>query len=77
MSVSTTIARPYARAIFDIAKNNNAFDEWDNVLSYLSDVIDDKNAIDFIKNKTIGHDNKALLINNILDSKNEFNNKCN
>ncbi len=74
MSASTTIARPYARAIFDIAKNNNTFDEWDNVLSYLSFIIEDKNANDFVKNKTIGYENKALMINNILDAKSEINN---
>ncbi|HFL8819329.1 MAG TPA: F0F1 ATP synthase subunit delta [Candidatus Azoamicus sp. OHIO2] len=73
MSVSTTIARPYARAIFDIAKNNNSFDEWDNLLSYLSCILENKNINDFIKNKTICHDDKALLINNLLNLKQSFN----
>lgn len=67
MSVSTTIARPYARAIFDIAKNNNTFDEWDKILSYLSNITEDKNIIDFIKNKTISHDHKAFMLNDILN----------
>ena len=51
-----TIARPYAKAIFNIAKKNNKFDEWDNVLSYLSIITSDKNVVDLIKNKTIGHE---------------------
>lgn len=81
MSASTTIARPYARAIFDIAKNNNTFDEWDKILSYLSCITEDRNIIDFIKNKTIGHDRKSQMINDLLNFTNvfEFNTKilCN
>jgi F-type H+-transporting ATPase subunit delta len=68
----TTIARPYARAIFNIAKNKNKFDEWDNILSYLSLILCDKNAIDFIKNKTVGYDNKAHMIINLINFKNTF-----
>ncbi|MCB1712159.1 MAG: F0F1 ATP synthase subunit delta [Candidatus Riesia sp.] len=60
-----TIARPYAKAIFNIAKKNNKFDEWDNVLSYLSFIISDENVVDFIKNKTIGHETKSQVISSI------------
>lgn len=73
MSVSTTIARPYAKAIFNIAKHKSEFDEWDNILSYLSLIAENKNGIFFIKNKTIGHEKKAQIINDILISKNILN----
>lgn len=68
MSLSTTIARPYAKAIFSIAKNTNTFDEWDNILSYLSLVIEDINGIAFIKNKTITQNEKIQGLLNFLIS---------
>jgi len=73
MSESKTIARPYARAVFNIAKNKNMFNEWDNALSHLSSITQDRNAIDFIKNKTIDHENKASVIIDLLNKKNVFN----
>jgi F-type H+-transporting ATPase subunit delta len=75
MSANTTIARPYARAIFDIAKNDNTFDKWDNILSYLSVILEEKIAIDFIKNKTISCDDKALIINALLKVTHVLDNK--
>ena len=67
-----TIARPYAKAIFNIAKKNNKFDEWDNVLSYLSIITSDKNVVDLIKNKTIGHEYKSELISSLFLQKVSF-----
>ncbi len=45
-----TIARPYANAIFELAKKNNTFKEWGNLLSSLSNAVQDKIIIEYIKN---------------------------
>ena len=38
MSESTTIARPYARAIFELANDSSDFDRWSDTLSMLASV---------------------------------------
>ncbi len=64
-----TIARPYAKAIFNIAKKNNKFDEWDNALSYLSFILSDPTVISFIKNKTVGYEHKSQIISTLFLAK--------
>jgi len=66
MSENITVARPYAKAIFNIAKRKNKLDEWDKILSYLSIIINDHNIVNFIKNRTISYDNKSRVIINLL-----------
>ncbi len=68
MALSTTIARPYSKAIFDIAKNKNKFDEWDNALSHLSILFENKNLIDFIKNKTISNEKKFGILQKLIET---------
>lgn len=72
MSENITIARPYAKAIFDIAKSGNMLTEWDKLLSYLSIMISDEIVIYFIKNKTISHELKSNLIIEVIDFQNTF-----
>ncbi len=72
MSESITIARPYAKAVFDIAKSRNMLNEWDKFLSYLSIMTNDDNVVNFIKNRTIGYNDKSRVIIDFLDSRNSF-----
>jgi len=72
MSEYITIARPYARAIFDIAKKNDALNEWDKLLSYLSIMTSDHTVISFIKNRTIDCNDKARVIVDFLDLHDSF-----
>lgn len=72
MSENITIARPYAKAIFDIAKKSNMLNEWDNILSYLSITINNETVIDFIKNKTISCEVKSKIIIESIDFQNAF-----
>lgn len=73
MAENITIARPYAKAIFAIAKENNMLNEWDKLLSYLSIMIDGEVVFNFIKNKTISHEVKSNLIIEFIDFQNTFN----
>lgn len=75
MSESMTIARPYAKAIFNLAKNTNTLEEWDNFLSYLSVITNEISIINFIKNKTIYHTEKSKNVLNLLESCNAIDEK--
>ena len=58
MSELSTIARPYAKAIFDLASQDKSFDKWSDVLSLLTNIVAD-NAM-----KTLVEDpfsNKSML----------------
>ena len=43
MSELTTVARPYAKAAFDFAKDGKSIDKWFDMLQFLSAVQQDKN----------------------------------
>jgi F-type H+-transporting ATPase subunit delta len=73
MSDSITVARPYAKAVFDLAKQKNILDEWDKLLSYLSIMMSDDNVVHFIKNRTISYNDKSRIIVDFLKSCNFFN----
>jgi F-type H+-transporting ATPase subunit delta len=41
MAEITTIARPYAQAVFDLAKDTNRLAEWETMLRFMADVYSD------------------------------------
>lgn len=41
MSELSTIARPYAKAVFDLADQDKCFDKWSDVLSLLTNIVAD------------------------------------
>jgi F-type H+-transporting ATPase subunit delta len=53
------VARPYAKAIFDIAKETNTLEEWDSLLLALEDFSRNKDVVALYENPTI--DNKELI----------------
>jgi len=48
MAEISTIARPYATAIFNLAKENKSLSDWSNMLSLLSNVVSESQIKDFI-----------------------------
>lgn len=68
MSEYITIARPYAKAVFDLAKNSNSLEEWDSFLSYLSSIVNDSSIISIIKNRTINYNDKSRMIISFFDN---------
>ncbi|HHT7764383.1 F0F1 ATP synthase subunit delta [Pasteurella multocida] len=49
MSELTTIARPYAKAAFDFAIEQNAVEKWANMLHFSSELIKDETMQTFLK----------------------------
>jgi F-type H+-transporting ATPase subunit delta len=68
MSEYITIARPYAKAVFDSAKNEEKLEEWDSFLSYLSSIVSNSSIISIIKNRTINYNDKSRMIISFFDN---------
>lgn len=62
MSNSTTIARPYAKAIFKYAKETESLGQWSEVLSELAIAVLDEKAIQFIRNPAVTTDQLTELL---------------
>lgn len=65
MAELTTLARPYAKAAFDYAKENNAINEFENFLSIASRVVSDEAFADVLNNPAISYDKKAAILMNV------------
>lgn len=50
----TTIARPYAEAIFDLADQSNSLDQWSDMLSLLDLLVSDSQVAKLIDNPDMG-----------------------
>ncbi len=53
MSELSTLARPYAQAVFKTAQTSNSSSEWSDMLSFLSVVMQDKEIIALIGNPKV------------------------
>ncbi|NJO17770.1 MAG: F0F1 ATP synthase subunit delta [Thioploca sp.] len=53
MAELATIARPYAEAIFDLAKERNHFDDWSVVLNFLRMIVEDPLMVSVIANPQV------------------------
>ena len=63
MSDMTTIARPYAKAIFDHAQNKSQLSLWSSILHVLAETVHDDLAMAFISNPSVnGEDQTSLLM---------------
>jgi len=69
-----TIARPYAKAIFYLAKKTNSLDDWNSFLDILSSTFSDTSVASLIKNRTINYSDKASIIINFFDFTSILNN---
>ena len=66
---NTTIARPYAGAIFDLADEKGAFDQWSEMLELLSAVVVDPAMAEIISNPNLGQENTEQLITDVVGDK--------
>lgn len=72
MAENLTIARPYAQAVFEIAKENNAFDQWTRSLESLAYAFSNEQFIKIIDSSTTNEnaiDNVLVLLGDLLDEK--------
>ena len=69
MAESTTIARPYAEAAFRIARDNNAFPAWSQMLALVSSVTADAKVASALDNPRLTAGDKASLLLSICGDK--------
>lgn len=62
MSELTTIARPYAKAIFELAQGQDAYDRWSNQLQFLAAVAEDEAMAGRLDNPQLTRESLAELI---------------
>ncbi len=62
MANLTTIARPYAKAIISLAKDQNCFAQWSKMLEFLAQVVSNKQMNKFLRNLSISGDDKAKVL---------------
>ena len=65
MSELTTAARPYARAAFDIASENNAVDQWTEMLNFCAAVAYDPTMKAALDNPSLNWQQSANLFNEV------------
>src|SRR5690554_3569399 len=61
MAQLTTLARPYAKAVFDAAKDQNAVDQWDQALTFGGLVAADQEVANILANPGLSEQRKAEL----------------
>ena len=61
MAELTTLARPYAKAVFDAAKDQNAIDLWDQALAFAAQVAADQEVKNILANPGLSEQRKAEL----------------
>lgn len=69
MSDFTTAARPYANAVYDTARENNALDSWSEALANLANVISDSQMSELLDNPELGKIQKGELVVQVLGEK--------
>ncbi len=69
MSDFTTAARPYANAVYDTARENNALDSWSEALANLANVISDSQMSELLDNPELGKIQKGELVVQVLGDK--------
>ncbi len=68
MADNSTVARPYAKAIFEMARDTKALQNWDVVLKLLAIVAQDKAVVDFVNNPTVTTNQQIELFSSIVAS---------
>ena len=62
MAEASTLARPYAQAIFDLANTNNTLKLWSDSLGFLKEITADKSMLELIGNPDMTNEQVILLI---------------
>jgi len=71
MSELITIARPYARAAFEYAKENHKIDEWLKILSVISNIAQENKIKRMLVSPVLSGNDKASLLLQIYDENND------
>ncbi len=68
MADKNTIARPYARAVFELARENNDLDGWSAALNTARDLLADGQVVKFLANPTLSEQQKLEFLTGLLGS---------
>jgi F-type H+-transporting ATPase subunit delta len=69
MTDFTTAARPYAKAVYDLASKADALDSWSDALANLAAVVNDAQVSGLLSNPATGKQQKGELVTQILGDK--------
>ena len=69
MSELSTIARPYAKAVFELADQDKSYDKWSDVLSLLSTIVADDAMQTLVEDPFIDKSKLAELIKGVCADK--------
>lgn len=62
MTEAHTLARPYAKAIFQLAKSSCSYQEWAGFLQMLATIVADQCMVKLIKNPMVSVEDKAKFV---------------
>lgn len=68
MAELSTLARPYAKAAFEYAKEHNAINEWEDFLSAASSIVVNEEFASLLNNPAISATQKATILMDIYQS---------
>lgn len=54
MADNTTIARPYAKAVFELAQESGKLQQWSDLLQAMSFAVDDERVLELLHNPAVG-----------------------
>ncbi|MGB5706594.1 MAG: F0F1 ATP synthase subunit delta [Arenicellales bacterium] len=69
MSDLTNIARPYAQAVFELARDRDDFAGWGDQLALLANIAADRNMVELLKNPAFSNDQQISLVLDICGDK--------
>lgn len=62
MAVTSSLARPYAQAVFDLAREANAYRIWSDALAFLAALVSDDSVRGLIDNPSVARDRLLGLL---------------
>lgn len=66
MAEKSTIARPYAQAAFELAKEADALGRWSDMLQFAAQVVSDEAMVDYIDNPRVSDERLSELLLEIM-----------
>lgn len=69
MAESTTIARPYAQAVFELAKETGQLDKWSESLAFVSSIVSNADMVVLLGNPKLSSDTKADVMISVCEGK--------
>jgi F-type H+-transporting ATPase subunit delta len=68
MAESNTIARPYAEAVFELAREAGTLEEWSNALGLASELMADGQVAGFLANPSLSDGERLEFVTGLLSS---------